>query len=582
MWKTIKLIFKSYISTTGLRAFLWLILFAFITSLFTVAEPVIFSKIISYIESFLKTGFFDNEKVIFLIIFWVIFSIITLIFQYIYRYIFIYKKNMHNYVELCKVFNDKILHMNYAEYLWKKQWSLYKIYDRGTMWQEQFLYFFFGDVLRTTVWTIIIASILFYIDYRMALLAFSMIPVMLILGFFFITKLSGAQKKLNDSWDEMYGIIGNILSSFQLTKILTLESRYVKKMSLGLDEVLVDQHKLSRWWAFVNIYTWALVVFARIMVLWFGISFVVDGSLSFAELFLAFSYIWWIYFPIWFLIDKFNNTVKDLTSVEKMYDEFSEIEKENINTWKTLKNPKWNISFENVSFGYSDDRKILKSINLDIKPGEKIALVGNTGAGKSTIVNLLPRFWDIEQGSIKLDGTDIRELKKSSLRSHIGVVSQDNSLFNLSIEENLKFANPKATKKDIEQALKNAEAGFVYDLKYWIKTVIWERGLKLSGGEKQRISIARLFLKNPEILILDEATSALDNVTEKKIEKALKKLMKNKTSIIIAHRLSTIQHVDRIFVLENGKIVESGNYETLMKNKKKFYNLANPDKLILW
>jgi len=144
-------------------------------------------------------------------------------------------------------------------------------------------------------------------------------------------------------------------------------------------------------------------------------------------------------------------------------------------------------------------------------------------------------------------------------------VSQDNSLFNLSIEENLRFANPKATKKDVKQALKKAEAHFVFELPEGIKTVIGERGLKLSGGEKQRISIARLFLKNPEILILDEATSALDNTTEKLIQRSLEKLMKGKTSIIIAHRLSTIQHADCIYVLENGQIVESGNYEELMK-----------------
>lgn len=180
-----------------------------------------------------------------------------------------------------------------------------------------------------------------------------------------------------------------------------------------------------------------------------------------------------------------------------------------------------------------------------------------------------------------LDGILLQDIKKSSLRHHIGVVSQDTSLFNLSIEENLKFANPKATKKQIEEALKSAQAEFVFDFPHGIKTIIGERGLKLSGWEKQRIALARLFLKNPEILILDEATSALDTSTEKKVDLALKNLMKWKTSIIIAHRLSTIRHVDRIFVLEQGKVVEIGNYEELIEKKGKFFALANPDKLIL-
>lgn len=191
--------------------------------------------------------------------------------------------------------------------------------------------------------------------------------------------------------------------------------------------------------------------------------------------------------------------------------------------------------------------------------------MGNTGAGKSTIVSLLFRFWEPNSGKIYLDDQDIATLKKSDLRGHIGMVSQDNSLFNLSIRENLLLAKPDATEDELKKALENASANFVYKLENGLDTKIGERGLKLSGGEKQRLSIARIFLQNPQILVFDEATSALDNKTEKVIQESLENLMKDKTTIIIAHRLSTIRNVDTIFMLENGEIIESGSYDELVK-----------------
>lgn len=193
--------------------------------------------------------------------------------------------------------------------------------------------------------------------------------------------------------------------------------------------------------------------------------------------------------------------------------------------------------------------------------------MGNTGAGKSTIINLILRLWDIDSGKILLDGKNIQTLKKSQIRKHIGIVTQEVGLYNDTLRKNLLYAKPSASEQDLRQALENAQAHFVKNLKNGLDTMIGERGMKLSGGEKQRIAIARLFLKNPKILILDEATSALDNKTEKYVQKALDSLMKNKTSIIIAHRLSTIQNADKIFMLENGRIIEKGSYEELMQKK---------------
>ncbi|MCH8518702.1 ABC transporter ATP-binding protein/permease [Candidatus Gracilibacteria bacterium] len=542
---------------------------------------MIFTKIIEEIEAYFVTGLFDERTTLGLIVFWAIFIVFSVIIQFAYRYFFVYKNNMKNYVELCKKFNRRVLCMGYDTYLSSKQGSIYKIYDRGTQGQESFLYFFFGEIVRTFFSISIIIFILFQISVIMTLLALSMVPVMFLIAYFFTLHLSKKQRVLNDKWDSMFGDIGNALTSFMLTKTLSLERVFLGKMDTLLDKVHVEQNKVGRGWSFANVYVGLLVMVSRLLVLGFGVFFVIDGSLTFAELFLVFSFIGWIYFPLGFIIDRFNEMIKHLTSVEKMYQQFDSISREDTEIGRPLTSVSGEISFKGVSFSYHTENPILKNISFSVRSGETLALVGHTGSGKSTIVNLLLRFWDIEKGSIMLDGIDIQEIQKKSLRSTIGIVSQDNSLFNLSIRDNLLFAKEDASEKELHKALKNAQADFVFNLPEGIDTIIGERGLKLSGGEKQRISIARLFLKNPEILILDEATSALDTATEKKIDLALKKLMKGKTSIIIAHRISTIRHADAICVLESGKIVELGQYEELMNKQGKFYTLANPDKLIL-
>ncbi len=581
MIKTIKKILQSHISSSWKLNFFSIILFSFLVAVLTVLEPYAFTKIIVEIENYLKTWEFDWDKISNNLFIWFLLIITTIIFQYIHRYFFVYKLNQKNYINLCQKFNSKIVYMKYSEYLWKKHWSLYKIYDRWTDWQERFLYFIFWDFVKNIFWILIIVAIIVSINLKMALIALSMLPVMIIIWIFSIKILSKKQRKLNDKWDSMYWTIWNILSSFMLTKSLHIENRFLKNMSSLLDKVLIKQNNLGKQWSFVNIYTVVLTMISRILVLGFWVYLVIDSQLLFSELFLIFAYIWWIYFPIGFMIDRFNDMVKNITSVEKMYDEFDWLKKEDIYSWKKIKNFKWDIEFKNIDFSYIKNKMIIKNLNLKIKQSEKIALVWNTWSWKSTIVNLLLRFWEPNKWWIYLDSENIANLSKKSLRSHIWVVAQDNSLFNLSIKENLLFANPKATNKDLEKALKKAEAYFVFSLKNWINTVIGERGLKLSWWEKQRISIARLFLKNPKILILDEATSALDNKTEKLIQKALDKLMKWRTSIVIAHRLSTIQNADKIFMLENWKIVEQWKYDELMNKKGKFYNLANPNHLII-
>ena len=237
------------------------------------------------------------------------------------------------------------------------------------------------------------------------------------------------------------------------------------------------------------------------------------------------------------------------------------------------------IEFDNLVFGYSEQRKVIKGFNLKITPGQTVAFVGETGAGKTTIASLLLRFYEPLSGKILIDGIDIRQYKQQELRRNIGIVQQDVFLFSDSVTHNIAYAKPEAEQKEVEKAARMAAADrFIQELPDKYDTEIGERGVKLSGGQKQRLAIARVFLKNPPIVILDEATSSLDNHTEKLIQESLDRLAENRTTLIIAHRMSTIKNADKIIVLNNGEVAEIGTHSTLMSGGGLYYNLYNAQK----
>lgn len=233
------------------------------------------------------------------------------------------------------------------------------------------------------------------------------------------------------------------------------------------------------------------------------------------------------------------------------------------------------VEFQNVQFKYAEEgQPVLKNINFTIQPGKTAAFVGMSGGGKSTIVSLIPRFYDVTSGSVKIDGKDVREVDIKSLRSQIGIVLQDNILFSDSVKQNILMGKPDATDEEVIAAAKAANAhDFIMSLPNGYDTKVGERGVKLSGGQKQRIAIARVFLKNPPILVLDEATSALDLESEALIQESLERLASDRTTIIIAHRLSTITHADKIFVIDHGEVAEEGNHESLMAKKGIYHDL---------
>ncbi|WP_242942241.1 ABC transporter ATP-binding protein [Clostridium sp. USBA 49] len=271
----------------------------------------------------------------------------------------------------------------------------------------------------------------------------------------------------------------------------------------------------------------------------------------------------------------FNTLQSAIAGAERVFEVLDEEEEaEDIDNAKTLKNPKGHVVFQNVSFGYNKDIPVLKNINFEVKAGESIALVGPTGSGKTTIVNLLTRFYDVTEGRILLDGCDIRNYERDYLRKCFGIVLQDTYLFSGTIKENIRYGRLEASDKEIEEAAKMANAdAFIKKLPKGYETILTESGSNLSQGQRQLLAIARAILANPSILILDEATSSVDTRTELHIQEAMLKLMKGRTSFIIAHRLSTIKDSDIIMVIDKGKIVEKGNHQSLIKKKGVYYNM---------
>lgn len=271
---------------------------------------------------------------------------------------------------------------------------------------------------------------------------------------------------------------------------------------------------------------------------------------------------------------------RGMAGFQRFY-EIMEMKPEIINQKDTVvcKKIRGEIEFDNLVFGYSDQKKVIKGFNLKIAPGQTVAFVGETGAGKTTIASLLLRFYDPLSGRILVDGIDIRQYKQQELRRNIGIVQQDVFLFSDSVTHNIAYAKPEAEQSEVENAARLAAADkFIEELPNKYATEIGERGVKLSGGQKQSLAIARVFLKNPPIVILDEATSSLDNYTEKLIQESLDKLAENRTTLIIAHRMSTIKNADKIIVLNNGEVAEIGTHSTLMSGGGLYYNLYNAQK----
>jgi ATP-binding cassette subfamily B protein len=414
---------------------------------------------------------------------------------------------------------------------------------------------------------------LFIINVWLALICVVMIPVLFSVSLIFRRKMKDA---FTESRKAIAGINAKLESSItgiRVTKAYTNSEKELEKFEESNREFMAARRKAySAMAKFFASSSFVTDVF-NVVILVAGGVFVLLGQIDYADYATFIISVNLFIQPINQLI-QFMEQYQNGTTGFKRFLEIMDEKEESDEGKLELTNVEGNITFENVNFDYATANDILKDVSFDIKPGKTIALVGPTGGGKSTICHLIPRFYNIKEGDIKIDGTSIYDLTLDSLRKNIGIVQQDVFLFNGTIKSNILYGNLNATDEEVIDACKKANLyDYIQTLENGLDSEIGERGVRLSGGQKQRISIARAFLKNPRILILDEATSALDNTTEMLIQNALNKLCEGRTTIVVAHRLTTIKNADEILVISGGKIVEQGSHEELLQKESGAYKV---------
>lgn len=419
-----------------------------------------------------------------------------------------------------------------------------------------------GDILQI----IVIVGVMLYVDWKLTLISLATIPFLLIATYIFKEKTKKAFQEVRVEVAKLNTFLQEHISGMRIIQLFVREETELNKFKT-INARHRNAHIRSVWYYSIFFPVVELMSATSVgLLVWYGFKEVLDGSLSLGVIVSFMMYLNMLFRPIRELADKFNTLQMGMVSSERIF-QVLDTQEQTPNEGATKDVIiKGSIDFENVLFAYNEEQYVLNDISFRVEEGKTLAIVGATGAGKSSIINLLNRFYEINSGRIKIDGRDIREYELSFLRSQIATVLQDVFLFSDTIEENIRMKNPNISREEIISAAKDVGAhDFIMNLPDNYNYNVMERGATLSVGQAQLISFIRALVYKPRILVLDEATSSVDTETELLIQQAIQKLMKGRTSIVIAHRLSTIQNADQIMVLDKGRIVEKGNHQELLK-----------------
>lgn len=434
----------------------------------------------------------------------------------------------------------------------------------------------FLQIINAFLTIFLVICMVLYLNWRLALVVILIIPITYISAQFILKKSQPYFKKQADALGDMNGFVQENLTGFNVIKLYGREeisSEEFREITQNLQEVGFKASFIS---GIMMPVLSAISDMAYLIVAVLGALQVLSGNLTVGNMQAFVQYVWQVSQPVQTITQLASILQSAKSSLDRIFEVLDEPEEVADVTEHLTHDLTGQVSFENVSFQYVADKPLIQNFNLDVKPGEMVAIVGPTGAGKTTLINLLMRFYDVTSGSIKIDGHDIRNLSRQEYRKQFGMVLQDAWLYEASIKENLRFGNLDATDEEVVEAAKAANVDhFIRTLPGGYNMEMNQESSNVSLGQKQLLTIARALLADPKILILDEATSSVDTRLELLIQKAMAKLMEGRTSFVIAHRLSTIQEADKILVLNNGQIIEQGNHESLLAAKGFYYDLYN-------